>query len=186
MPVIIRIEFIGRQVPAGRIYGNQLRDRMKKSKKHKTDGESTANFPERQFREKAERVIADTLKIDNYRFEKEYNTGVDNALYEPLYVDFFVRDIAGFPEGLSIDIAVWELPLNYSNDSTMNLIIANIKERYPFPAILIVPDSGYLLKPRHIDFLKKNIDGRKLLGVYTLDEFVLWWQRHGPERTGKK
>lgn len=159
---------------------------MKKSKKHKNDDESPNNFPERKFREKANQIIADTLKIDNYHFETAYNTGVDNALYESLYVDFYVRDIAGFPDGLSIDIAVWELPLNYSNDSTMNLIIHNIKNCYPFPAILVVPDSGYLLKPRHIEFLKKNIDERKLLGVYTLDEFVLWWQRHGPERTGKK
>ena len=59
-----------------------------------------------------------------------------------------------------------------SVDEKFPYLVANIKERYPHATIVILDGGGYK-KPAKA-WLKKQIDGEKLVHVFSMAEFQKW------------
>jgi hypothetical protein len=115
-------------------------------------------------------TIVNILSVKGYTFETDYYVGFD--VYGDRYsVHFFIRNLKNFENGLAVEIIV---PRKRWNDRSWEVIRGNVKERIPCPVILVYPDEG--LPPERLRFLKKNIDHKQLLHVFTVTEFLHFWE----------
>lgn len=85
--------------------------------------------------------------------------------------------MSGFSEGLSIECK-WQ-DVGGSADEKYPYLVANIKKRFPCPAIIVVDGGGP--KPGAIQWLKSQVDGVKLLHVFNLAEFCSFVNREIPD-----
>lgn len=90
--------------------------------------------------------------------------------------DLLVTNAPGFPTGLAIEIK-WQDAAG-SVDEKFPYLVANIREKFPCPAVVVVAGGGQ--KQGSIQWLKGQTDGEKLVAVLTLDEFVSWALRDLP------
>jgi len=93
-----------------------------------------------------------------------------------LRVDFYVPNIAAYPAGLVIE-SKWQ-ESNGSAEEKFPYLVANIREQYPCPAIVIAAGRGARqvgkgAHPGAITWLKRHIDD-KLLAVLTFEELLVW------------
>lgn len=117
-----------------------------------------------------ENLIADILRGVGLEYERQVLVG--QSIYEPyvLRADFIVTNLAAFPLGLAIE-SKWQ-DRHGSVDEKFPFLAMNIKTRYRVPAIVVV--SGGSCRPGARDWLRAQCDGRQLIAVVGLDEFISW------------
>lgn len=91
-----------------------------------------------------------------------------------------------FATELRADLYISELPLiveckwqdsRGSADEKLCFLVENIRSGcYPCGVIVLAGGGG--LRPGAIAWLKRQVDGRRLVEVYGLEEFVSWVNRH--------
>jgi len=117
-----------------------------------------------------QQTIGNTLLKKGYTFETDYYVGFD-VYGDKYYVHFFIRNLKNFENGLAVEIIV---PRKRWKNWDWEVIMGNIKERIPCPVIVVYPDEG--LPAERLQFLKKNIDQKQLLHVFSLAEFLRFWE----------
>jgi hypothetical protein len=120
----------------------------------------------------AEYVILDFLNRKGYTVEYQYPAGT-NIYGGRLNIDVFCTGIPQFPNGLAIE-SKWQ-STGGSVDEKLPYLIANIQEKYPCPAVIVVAGGG--TRPGAILWAKAKIDGQKLINVLSLEEFMAWVMR---------
>jgi hypothetical protein len=119
--------------------------------------------------QQAENLIFEILKMRELDALRQVSVGT--SIYgHPLVCDFLVQGLQDFPDGLIIE-SKWQ-GSSGSVDEKFPYLERNIVQRYPCPAIVVVCGGG--AKPGAIKWLKAQVNGQKLVGVYTLEEFMVW------------
>jgi hypothetical protein len=126
--------------------------------------------PEKRRFDTIQQTIGNMLSKKGYVYETDYYIGFD-VYGDDYYIHFFIRNLKNFENGLVIEIIV---PHKHWKNWAFEVIMGNIKERIPCPVILVYPDEG--LPAERLQFLKKNIDQKQLLHVFTLAEFLRFWE----------
>jgi hypothetical protein len=94
----------------------------------------------------------------------------DGSIYnQDANCDFILYHPDKYPNCLVIECK-WQQS-NGSVDEKFPYVVKNVKERSPFPTIVIVDGEGY--KPNSITWLKDQVD-KKLIHVFTMSEFQRW------------
>jgi len=88
----------------------------------------------------------------------------------PLKADYVLFHPAKWPELLAIE-AKWQQAAG-SVDEKYPYLEHNIKQCYPCPAVILLDGRGY--KPGAAEWLRKQVDGRKLLHVFDMAQFTAW------------
>lgn len=118
----------------------------------------------------AENVIASVLEQRGLAFERqvEIGPGIYNT---PTRVDFFVHDLPGFQSGLIIE-SKWQ-DTNGTADEKLPFLVANIKERYPCPTIVVLHGGGF--RPGAAEWLLRQVGGtlRAAMNLEELMSFIL-------------
>lgn len=117
----------------------------------------------------AEDVIFCILKERGYQVIRQANVGIDIYGSEA-QCDFLVHGVPGMEGGLIIE-SKWQ-GSSGSVDQKYPFLVENIMKCYPYPTIIVIGGGGY----RHGAFLwlKNQVDGQKLIAVYTFEEFISW------------
>lgn len=119
----------------------------------------------------AENVIAATLDQRGFTYERQFEIG--SGIYDsPTRVDFFVHDVPGFGGGLILE-SKWQ-DTSGTADEKLPFLVANIKERYPCPTIVVLHGGGYRKGAEH--WLRRQVGG-SLFAVMGLEELVSFVMR---------
>jgi len=95
---------------------------------------------------------------------------IGKSVYETnLFTDILLFNKEKFPNKLAIEIK-WQ-QISGSVDEKYPYLVLNIKEKFPCPAIIILDGGGY--KKGSKDWVKKQVDN-KLIGVFSISEFLIW------------
>jgi len=128
----------------------------------------------------AETTIAVILSQKGYSFKQGFR--LCKSIYgHNLKTDFFITNIPDFPEGLAIE-SKWQQKAG-SNDEKFPYLVTNIKNQFPCPAIVVVDGNGQ--KAGAIRWIKNQVD-EKLIGVYSLAEFISYVNYDMPEPAKKE
>lgn len=149
----------------------------------KTPG-ATANFTGRQL----ENFVEETLKNNSWKFieKNKFRDTIDESnLFSKKGGMFFTRE---YLVGKTLYDTNWKIDFLVSNldgkifgieckwqqssgsvDEKFPYLVLNIKEKCPYPCIIIVDGDGY--KPKAKEWLNRQVD-EKLLAVLSLNEFV--------------
>lgn len=111
----------------------------------------------------AEQVIAAVLRSYGIRFEQQKRIGASIYNHE-MKVDFYL------PEHELIIESKWQDAVG-SADEKLPYLVANIRERYPYPAMLVLGGGGW--KRGAIEWVRKQVDD-KLIGVMSVEQFMKW------------
>ncbi len=122
----------------------------------------------------AETAIYSVLHGKGYHVEKQKRKICLSIYGTPVKVDLYVTPCARWPLGLAIE-SKWQ-EAGGSVDEKYPFLVANIKERYPCPCIVILDGGGY--RPGAARWLRAQADAQKLLHVFTLAEFLTWSNRN--------
>jgi hypothetical protein len=119
----------------------------------------------------AEDVLAAVMTFAGLRFDQQVVIG--RTIYDTeLRVDFVIYNLPDFPHGLAVE-SKWQ-DVGGSIDEKFPYLVANIRERYPMPALIIVHGGG--CRDGAIAWLRRCCDDR-LISVFRLEEFLSWAQR---------
>lgn len=120
----------------------------------------------------AEAAIESMLTHKGYMVVRQRRIGI--GIFEtPLFTDFFVPRAPGFPDGLCIE-SKWQ-QVGGSVDEKYPYLVENIRTCYPCPAIIVLHGGGY--RPGAARWLRQQVGGN-LYGVFGLEEFLIWLNRH--------
>src|SRR5581483_1165623 len=85
-----------------------------------------------------------------------------------LYADLVIENCHRWTDGLIIEVI--SQASRGSADQKLPYLVANIRERYPFPTIVVLIGQGF--SDKAVDWLRDQVDCRKLLAVVSsLDQF---------------
>lgn len=118
--------------------------------------------------------------IEKNKFTVSFNLGhkiytKQMFLAETIYGSRWNVDFTLFNPGNKIVSLIIEYKwqqVGGSVDEKFPYLVHNIKEQSPYPAIILLDGEGY--KPQAKEWLKKQIDNKKLLGVFNMGEFTKW------------
>jgi hypothetical protein len=128
--------------------------------------ESTLQRKGYEYVEKKKFKIA--LSLNQKIYTKQFNLG--ETIYNTKWnIDFILHNPKQLPLSLIIECK-WQ-QVGGSVDEKYPYTIANIKEKSPYPAIILLDGEGYKLGAK--EWLKSQIDD-KLLGVFNMGEFTKW------------
>lgn len=116
----------------------------------------------------AEDVIGMILLQRRYIPQRQYPIGI-SIFGSTLYADFYLDDVPAFPRGLIIE-SKWQ-EVSGSVDEKIPYLVANIREVYPCPTIVVFHGGGF--RPGAETWLRRQIGGN-LIAVYRLEEFLTW------------
>ena len=123
-------------------------------------------------RSSAEFIIGAILERQGCTCTRQKQIG--NGIYgRPLRVDFCVEGVPDYPDGLIIESA-WQ-DARGSIDEKFPYLVENIRSVYPCPTIIVI--SGGKQRSGAVTWLRSQVDGRHLLAVFSMDEFVSWSNR---------
>jgi hypothetical protein len=108
-----------------------------------------------------EQAIADFLRQQGHAVRRHAPLGT-NIYGGGLIADLYLPD-----KPLAIEIK-WQ-DSRGSVDEKFPYLAENIRRAYPCPVVVVADGAG--IRPGAIEWLRGQVDGRKLLGVYTLQEF---------------
>jgi hypothetical protein len=133
-----------------------------------------------------ENFINDTLLRRGYEFVNKNKFEIARSLNQKIYttqmvlcetvyntkwnVDFVLHNPKEPPLSLIIECK-WQQS-GGSVDEKYPYLIQNIKEKSPYPAIILLDGEGY--KSGAKEWLKLQVDNKKLLGVFNMGEFTRW------------
>lgn len=92
----------------------------------------------------------------------------------PIRCDFMLYRPYKHPQQLAIETKWQESP--GTTDEKYPYLVANIREKYPCPAIVLLDGDGY--RPGAAKWLKNQCDDR-LLHVFSMGEFTKWANQGG-------
>jgi hypothetical protein len=119
----------------------------------------------------AEDVLAEVLRSIGLQFDRQVVIGT--TIYGgELRVDFVVHNFTRFPLGLAVE-SKWQ-DVGGSVDEKFPYLVANIRQRYHIPAVVIAHGGGH--RGGALEWLRACCDDR-LVGVYTLEQFISWANR---------
>ena len=122
----------------------------------------------------AERLIACILSERGYMVSRQVWIGT--SIYNhKIKCDFLISNVPGYPNGLIVE-SKWQ-DVGGSVDEKFPYLVLNIKEKYPSPTIVVVGGDG--CKSGAVDWLVGQV-GDKLIGVYSIEEFVSYVNRGLP------
>src|SRR5580765_2590146 len=122
----------------------------------------------------AENAIADVLQRHQCEFRRQAKVGL--SIYRhALHADFLVENICEFPEGLVIE-SKWQ-DIAGTADEKFPYVVANIiAHSYPCPVVIVVYGGG--VRAGALRWLKDQVDGRRLVAVFSFEELLSWLQRN--------
>lgn len=121
----------------------------------------------------AEATIFCILKERGFVVERQKVVG--RSVYgSELRVDFAVAPCPQFPNGLIVE-SKWQETAG-SADEKLPYLVENIRTRYPSPCIVILDGDGF--RAGASEWMRNQVDGRSLLGVFTFTEFLIWCNRN--------
>ena len=108
------------------------------------------------------------------RYAKQVSIGT--GIYQTaLKVDFYVVGLPVSPSGLIIECK-WQ-ESGGSVDEKFPYLNMNIQQSYPAPTIVVIGGEG--MREGAINWLRQQVTyNRNLLGVYNLDRFIAWANKH--------
>lgn len=119
-----------------------------------------------------ERIIAQALNDRNLVYTRQRKMG--GGIYGwKLRSDFYIHPTQNYPNGLAIE-SKWQ-EVGGTADEKFPLLVANIKQCYPCPVIVVEDGDGARDGAR--EWLRAQVDGVQLLAVMTLTEFLTWMRR---------
>lgn len=121
----------------------------------------------------AEATIFCILKERGFTVQRQIVIGT--SIYDTeLRADFYIAPCTNFPAGLIIE-SKWQESAG-SVDEKFAYLVENIRTRYPAPCIIILDGGGY--RPKAAEWARRQVDGVRLIGVYTFAEFLSWCNRN--------
>ena len=121
----------------------------------------------------AEATIYCILKERGFTVQRQVVIGM--SIYKTeLRADFYIAPCSRLPAGLIIE-SKWQESAG-SVDEKYSYLVENIRARYPAPCIIILDGGGY--RPGAAEWVRSQVDGVKLIGVYTFSEFLTWCNRN--------
>lgn len=119
--------------------------------------------------QRAEDTIFCILKEWGYTVERQYPAclGLHGGIVR---VDFYIPNAPKYPGGFIIESKWQEQP--GSVDEKFPFLIENIRTRYPAPTIIIYGGGG--ARDGMIDWLRRQVDGVKVIGAFSFEEFLAW------------
>jgi hypothetical protein len=125
----------------------------------------------------AEHNVAALLDTARVVYQRQHRLCPSIYPGEVCVVDFLVRNAIDYPHGLAIEVK-WQ-ETNGSADEKFPYVVENIRQRFPCPAVVIVcgrdtRGDGGGARQGAIDWLRRQVDGRTLVGVFSIEEFMRW------------
>jgi hypothetical protein len=125
---------------------------------------------------KTENIISCILSDRGYEIKRHYKI-CDSIYGHPIRIDFLILNIPEFKNGLAIECK-WQ-DVGGSVDEKFPYLVLNIQERFPCPVIIVIDGGGQ--KEGSIQWLKCQVDGKKLMKVLNLSEFISYVNRDLPK-----
>lgn len=120
-----------------------------------------------------ESVIEGLIGVKGISFIPQATLDVLSIFGKRARVDFLIEPCARFPHGLIIE-AKWQDSTG-SAEEKLPFLVMNIKDRYPYPAIVVIDGDGFSCGA--IDWIHDQVDGTKLRAVFSMKEFISWCNR---------
>jgi len=133
-----------------------------------------------------ERIVKNALDDNKYTFVASRRFIAACCLPQPLYTsqinvgksiygtnlisDFMLYHPEKWPDQLVIECK-WQQSSG-SVDEKYPYNVLNIREIYPCPAIILLDGEGY--KTGAAEWLRRQVDGQKLLAVFNMMQFQTW------------
>ena len=121
-----------------------------------------------------EDVIYCIFKERGYQVERQYDIG-HNVYGHNHRCDFYILGVPGFNNGLIIE-SKWQ-SVNGSVDEKYPFLVANVKSVYPAPCLIVADGGG--MKDGALEWLKGQVDGVKLIAVFSMEELIKWVINNG-------
>jgi hypothetical protein len=102
-------------------------------------------------------------------YAQHYIVG-DSIYNRPLSCQFILYHPEKHPDRLIIECR-WQQSRG-TTDQKYPYMVLNIKEKFPCPAIIVLDGAGY--GSGAAEWLKDQVDGEKLLHVFSMAEFQAW------------
>lgn len=118
----------------------------------------------------AERIIYHTLRDKGYSIRRHHQLSAKSLHGGKITVDFMVTGIRQYPNGLIIE-SKWQDDLG-SADEKMVFLVVNIKRNYTAPTIIVYGGGG--ARSGIIEYARGEVDGQKLIAVFSFEEFISW------------
>lgn len=122
---------------------------------------------------RAEATIYCILKELGYDVERQYPACVGIHGNE-IKVDFYIHSTAKFDQGLIIE-SKWQ-ERSGTADEKLCFLVENIRTRYPAPTMVVYGGGG--ARQGMIDWLRNQVDGKRLVAVFSIEEFMTWVNRN--------
>jgi hypothetical protein len=119
-----------------------------------------------------EGIIEDALTRKGVTADFQCALAERSIFSKRIRVDVKIDPCPAFPDGLIIE-GKWQHTTG-SVEEKLPYLVMNIRQRYPYPAIIIIDGSGF--SEGALAWLRDQIDGH-LLAVFSLREFVSWLNR---------
>jgi len=87
--------------------------------------------------------------------------------------DFVITGAPSWPQGLVIE-SKWQCAQG-SVDEKLPFLILSIQRGYRLPAIIVADGGGH--RSEALAWLRNQVDGKQLCGVFSLVEFLTWANR---------
>jgi hypothetical protein len=102
-------------------------------------------------------------------FTRQLNT-CESIYGTQIFSDFMIYHPQKWPEKLIIECK-WQ-QASGSVDEKYPYNVLNIREKYPSPCVILLDGEGY--KTGAAEWLRRQVDGKKLLAVLSMVQFQKW------------
>ena len=119
---------------------------------------------------KLENQVCTALHDSGLEFLRHYKLSVRSIYGGEMRVDAFISNVSDFPDGLIVECK-WQEKRGSAYEKLPYLVL-NIKQCYPCPAVIVA--AGKEHRNGKMRWLRGQVDGEKLLAVFTLEEFIAW------------
>jgi hypothetical protein len=117
-----------------------------------------------------EKTICGALKSHGCTVYEQFTIDALSIYGKKIKADFMVFGMRQYPNGLIIESRWQDGP--GSVDHKFPYMVENIKKRYTHPTIIVYGGKG--TPPGSIKWLKNQIDGKHLIDVFSIEEFLSW------------
>lgn len=118
---------------------------------------------------RAEATIYCVLRELGYKIDRQYPicVGIHGA---EMKADLYIHPIDRFPQGVAIE-SKWQERTGTA-DEKYCFLIENIRTRYPVPTIVVYGGGG--ARQGMVEWMRNQVDGRRLMAVLSFEEFLSW------------
>jgi hypothetical protein len=88
-------------------------------------------------------------------------------------VDILIEPCSRVPNGLIVECK-WQ-DVTGSAEEKLPYLVLNIKRQYPYPSIIVIDGDGFT--DGAIEWTRTQVDGKRLLAVFSIREFISWCNR---------